>query len=550
MLRLRAVGISDIGSTRNKNEDNIYVTGSLREYSYGRQTYVKALEKIADSALFAVCDGMGGEAHGEEAAWISVSGLSMMENHLLRRPRSDFRHLIASYLRQANKRICDRICEYQGRRMGSTFACLYLSHTQFYLANLGDSRIYRWQSGVLEQLSIDHTQAQNLANQGLIPQSAVQFHPDRHALTQHLGIFPQELSLDPYISDALELRHGDFFLLCSDGLSDVLSNRQIAKLLADKKDLRLQAEALVEAALKAGSRDNISLILVEVLDCDEDYLTRQEIKTIESDEIRSNSDLDQDTHPLDVQASLSAVNQAQEHQDRSNLGLEDAAKASTVDCRPKVNSEIDSDIKIYRGPSDKSEPAKERHETQRFSGVDELKISWPKIELEDEVSKSSWQDDLSKTLQSGEQHRSLYEHGYYGKSAKLSETLRLQDEPEGEVTAKPQLTREETVRLSDRFSVRSLAKGDTGLRRSFEDNFDFGENWPQPITTDDLDRFNQARLEAHRRQLKMVAERQEAPEHEEVKRRWRIELFKTVLAIAMLGLALVIAYLLLEHFQK
>lgn len=275
MIRFKALAISEIGTVRKNNEDNLYISGEFRSSDFSGELYYKSMEKITDCSLFAVCDGMGGEAFGEEASWIAVSGLSFIENHLIRRQEIDFAELIASYLRQANKRVCDRIKEHDGIRMGTTFAALCLRHQTMQVANLGDSRIYQYRDRKLRQLTVDHTQAQNLADLGMISEEEVKTHPERHALIQHLGIFPQEFALNPSISESAELKAGDLFLLCSDGLSDKIDDEKMAELLGQGEDLRVTAEKLVQAALSASGQDNISLILVSVTAVDSTRLTRE-----------------------------------------------------------------------------------------------------------------------------------------------------------------------------------------------------------------------------------------------------------------------------------
>ncbi len=281
MIRFKALAISEIGTVRKSNEDHLYISGETRTDELGLSTYWRPMAKIADGALFAVCDGMGGEAFGEEASWIAVSGLATVENHLLRRQEASFEDLMASYLRQANKRVCARIREHQGQRMGTTFSALYLQHQSFQAVHLGDSRIYLWRDGDLRLLTHDHTRAQELADAGEIEAKAVATHSERHALTRHLGIFPHEARLEPFFVKEERLQVGDRLLLCSDGLSDMLNDQEIATLIATHHDVRSLAEELVQAAILAGGKDNITLIVIDVEQVDDVLLTRQDEQTLQ-----------------------------------------------------------------------------------------------------------------------------------------------------------------------------------------------------------------------------------------------------------------------------
>lgn len=264
MIKYRVIAISETGAVRDNNEDNLYLNGEWRHGSEVNVPYWHYLDKTTDASLFVVCDGMGGESYGEEASLIAVSGLLAIEDRLRHSSKQDFADLMQSYLLMVNQEICDRIRSHNGLRMGTTFSSLLIRQKTARCINLGDSRIYLYRQGKLKQLTVDQTQAQKLADLGLILQSEVKTHPEHNRLVQHLGIFPNEYKLEPAMTPEIALQEGDYFLLCSDGLTDMLLDENIRKILANTNDIKLAAEDLVQKAIIAGGKDNITVILIAI----------------------------------------------------------------------------------------------------------------------------------------------------------------------------------------------------------------------------------------------------------------------------------------------
>lgn len=219
-----------------------------------------------DLGLFVVADGMGGYEGGEVASAIAVEAIC----ELVRRTSSDNdvtwpyqidparaidENEIIVATRLANERITARrtgVLE----QMGSTVAVLRIADDRAVIGHVGDSRVYRLRDGVLSQLTIDHSLLAQMIASGT-PPADVEHFPWRHVVTRALGTPTGEPEVN-----ACRALAGDVYLLCSDGLSEPLSAARIAELL------RLPAEracrALVDAAFAAGSRDNISAIVVRV----------------------------------------------------------------------------------------------------------------------------------------------------------------------------------------------------------------------------------------------------------------------------------------------
>jgi serine/threonine protein phosphatase PrpC len=215
--------------------------------------------------LFVVADGMGGYEGGEIASALAVdaihelvrrtaSGVDVTWPYKLDPSRSLGENEVLVAARLAAERIAERrIGELD--QMGSTVAILRLEGERAVIGHVGDSRVYRLRGGSLAQLTIDHSLIAQLAAQGMAPDEAA--FPWRHVVTRALGTSSSE----PEVQVAA-VQSGDAYLLCSDGLSEVLSPAAIASLLDDGAEHACRA--LVDAAYAAGSRDNISAVVVRV----------------------------------------------------------------------------------------------------------------------------------------------------------------------------------------------------------------------------------------------------------------------------------------------
>jgi serine/threonine protein phosphatase PrpC len=215
-----------------------------------------------DLGLFVVADGMGGYEGGEIASRLAVDTIE----DLVRRTAADadvtwpygidprlgpIENEVAVATRFANEKIVERRT---GRlhQMGTTVAVLRIDPTACVLAHVGDSRIYRLRDGALDQLTIDHSLYATLVAQGCPPGDDFPYH---NVVTRALGTPSGEPDVD-----TVDVRDGDVFLLCTDGLSGVLDPPRIAELLALPPEAA--CHALVGIALDAGSRDNVSAIVV------------------------------------------------------------------------------------------------------------------------------------------------------------------------------------------------------------------------------------------------------------------------------------------------
>lgn len=256
MINVTSAAVTNVGKVRGNNEDNYFVNGKYKEDTeILNDDYEDNSER--KTYVFSVCDGMGGEAYGELASLIAVKSLVKYCN-------KKFNECIHDYVTYANKLICNEIEKNDGARIGSTVALLYIDETSAYGYNIGDSRIYLMRNGCFKQLSRDHTQAQSMVDMGLLKPEEMNSHRGKHKLTQHFGIFPDEIIIQPHESEIVSVKENDIFILCSDGLTDMMDDNEIASILHKKLSAKDMANNLVNIAVERGGKDNTTVIVVKI----------------------------------------------------------------------------------------------------------------------------------------------------------------------------------------------------------------------------------------------------------------------------------------------
>jgi PPM family protein phosphatase len=223
---------SDTGRARRENEDSFY----------------------ARSPMFAVADGMGGAQAGEVASQLAVE---VLQQGLPERGGS-VEERLRELVEEANARI-NAVSRADDQRagMGTTMTLAYVGEHELSVAHVGDSRLYRLRDGVFERLTDDHTLVEELVRQGKLTPQEADHHPQRSIITRALG---PEAAVEAD-SHTWPARDGDVYLICSDGLTSMISERQVGELLAGAESLPEAGRALIDAANAAGGRDNITVIL-------------------------------------------------------------------------------------------------------------------------------------------------------------------------------------------------------------------------------------------------------------------------------------------------
>jgi PPM family protein phosphatase len=238
-MDLEIYGFSDIGLVRPNNED--------------------AYLSLPEIRFFALADGMGGHNAGEVAATEALSSLmSSTSKHMTAKTTSkEFVSILKNAISNANQHVWElgrKHNHFEG--MGTTLCILHLMQDSVIYAHLGDSRIYRYRSRELKLLTEDHTQYN---------------FPNRRVLTRAIGT---STNVDPEIASATA-SGGDIFLLCSDGLTDFVTEQEIEIILKKSRSLKKAVFRLIDTAKEKGSNDNITILMVKIRNAKKDLLRQQ-----------------------------------------------------------------------------------------------------------------------------------------------------------------------------------------------------------------------------------------------------------------------------------
>ena len=234
---------SHIGKSRKTNQDNFFCdTDYLNSDNIGTEGIKEGYAVSSNQPTFGVFDGMGGEECGEMAAYIAAKELSTFRFY------KDITQGYIDYCKSANEKICAYTNENNLTSMGTTAAILKFTKDKICLCNVGDSKIFQFSDGTFQQISYDHI---GISTFGKKP-----------PLSQNLGIPESELIILPYIATG-EYHSGDVYLICSDGLTDMLTVADIEKILSEEKGL-VAAEQLLKQSLDNGGKDNITFILIYI----------------------------------------------------------------------------------------------------------------------------------------------------------------------------------------------------------------------------------------------------------------------------------------------
>lgn len=238
------------GRVRSNNEDNFWCCGkNLPVQNMGMEEICCNIRLRESLPVLMVFDGMGGESQGEMAAYLASEkfGKYYKQNKgMLRRRPEEF---LLEACQSMNQAVCSYSTSNKISAMGTTIALIAFAKKSIHICNLGDSRIYRQNQGNIQQLSTDHVLRSYMF--GKAP------------LTQFLGVEESDMKLEPFIK-TLEYQAGDRYLLCSDGVTDMLSDQEIEEIMASVDSVQETVQLLRDKALEKGGRDNTTIILCEV----------------------------------------------------------------------------------------------------------------------------------------------------------------------------------------------------------------------------------------------------------------------------------------------
>lgn len=254
-MEIKVYSLSHVGKVRSKNQDNFYCNG-ITPGSENDNFADGGSLSMDKPLLFGVFDGMGGHLHGERASLFAVEA----SEKLFRQYRGNDPYGVMNEIcRVSNERICEEMENVVKGRMGSTASMLLFEQESMFICNLGDSPIFLIRNGAMKQISYEHTERHNYEQI---------FGNDynkkkKFRLTQHLGIFPTEMELAPY-NNQEDILPGDRFLICSDGLTDMVENEEITSIVSGVRSVEKAAQVLLNRALENGGKDNITIILGEI----------------------------------------------------------------------------------------------------------------------------------------------------------------------------------------------------------------------------------------------------------------------------------------------
>ena len=234
-MRVDAGAATDIGKVRERNEDSF----------------------LAESPVFAVADGIGGHRGGEVASRLALEVVEQMS--------TNGKGTLAERVREANRAVFERSqADRQVTGMGTTLTAVVVEGAGVRLVHVGDSRAYLLRAGSLRQLTEDHTLVARMVKTGEITTDEAEIHPHRNVLTRALGTEP-EVRVD---EQDVPLIDGDRLLLCSDGLTGMVTEDQIQVILEAAVSPQDAADRLIKAANRAGGVDNITVVVLEMRDDD------------------------------------------------------------------------------------------------------------------------------------------------------------------------------------------------------------------------------------------------------------------------------------------
>lgn len=239
-----SAAVSNVGRIRANNQDSGY----------------------AGHALFLVADGMGGHAGGDVASAIATKRIMEADTAYVSAQDAEF--ALQAALIAANSQLAETVFEHaELTGMGTTVSALMVIDDQVAIAHIGDSRIYLLRDGELSQITTDHTFVQRLVDSGRITEAEAMVHPRRSVLMRVLGDVESSPEIDTSI---LATRAGDRWLICSDGLSGVVSNTGIANALRNRIDAQAVANRLVKESLDGGAPDNVTIVVIDIGDGDDE----------------------------------------------------------------------------------------------------------------------------------------------------------------------------------------------------------------------------------------------------------------------------------------
>lgn len=256
-LRLAATCGCHQGKKRTNNEDNFYFDGEYMSSDNHGLSQIKFQEvSLNKDHFFCVFDGMGGGDFGEIASYSAAKATKKFLEIETNMNPCDITPSLERLCKNINEEVFEAGSKLGSSQMGSTMVGLYFHEGQVWICNLGDSPGYLLRNHKMQQMSEDHTDEAFMKENGITGRKPY--------LTQYLGINPQDMEIVPFIESGY-LNEGDRFLICSDGVTDMISGQEICNILSEIEDPMKCVSVLIQEALDHGGKDNITAMVLDIL---------------------------------------------------------------------------------------------------------------------------------------------------------------------------------------------------------------------------------------------------------------------------------------------
>ena len=243
---MRAYGMTDRGCVRKENQDAFKISTI----------------DGADVVTAVLCDGMGGAQAGSVASQMACDAFMFHAANSIDEKSTvkDMNAILTEAVRYANVKVYDKsFADFTCMGMGSTLVAIALNSKRAMICNVGDSRAYLYNGSTVEQITHDHSLVEEMVERGKITREEAESHPNKNIITRAIGV---EATVKCDIFD-IKLRDGDKVLLCSDGLTNLVTDEEIASVLMKNPELENACLKLVTLALQRGAPDNVTVVLVE-----------------------------------------------------------------------------------------------------------------------------------------------------------------------------------------------------------------------------------------------------------------------------------------------
>lgn len=251
-MKVEAYGLSDVGKKRSRNEDSYLVSDDLN--------------------LYVVADGMGGHSGGEYASRLAVATMDEVLQSINADPEAtvisgvnseetEYGDRLKYAIEVAGQKIYDQaLYDPELKGMGTTITTVIVDGKSAYIANVGDSRVYLLRGDEIKQLTEDHSLVSEQMKAGLISEQDAKKHSLKNIITRSVG-YQEEVEID---LEKIELQSGDYLLLCSDGLTNMVDDENIFKTVNEAKDIQSSCRQLVDQANENGGDDNITVVICQI----------------------------------------------------------------------------------------------------------------------------------------------------------------------------------------------------------------------------------------------------------------------------------------------